>query len=524
MPAAAPADVIVVAGGKRPLILRCVESVLECSGPALDRLIVITQAETDPALESLARANSRLILARQSDHPNEVEACNRGLAGRAGDTALLGASSIVSPGWLTELCEVAHSEERTAFAWPISNAGLGRAQRAAIGEDRALTGADSALWAVSGLPRCTTTSLVQGGCVYLRSEILDAIGLMDASFSARQSAILDWVMRAQALGFFGKRANHAYVQTAAGAAEEDDDRPAVLTERHPHLAYQVSSFRKSLDGNLARHAIDFIQTGKLRVAYDIRHIPREHPGARSYAVKLAKEVALLPQVELSLLVNTRDQADGLNLPIIKTEEWRDEFAVIHKPGQFLRREELEIPFGSSAHVVVTQEDLFARGGRGVCRDDDDLETHCAATSLSLLCASGILVHSESVRNLIASEYGIPGEEIAVLARGAEVDSRIAPARRRDRERLEPFLWEEEALATLEVYRAAVLRPSERSLQMRRSMHQAILSFASPSSTFSFIPEEPLGVRVAWRALNKALKRRIGRELRRNRPSHARTPA
>ena len=67
--------------------------------------------------------------------------------------------------------------------------------------------------AVSKLPRSMTTPSVTGGCVYLRAEILDAIGLLDAGLSTRQAAIEDWVMRAQALGFFGKLANHVYAES-----------------------------------------------------------------------------------------------------------------------------------------------------------------------------------------------------------------------------------------------------------------------------------------------------------------------
>src|SRR5205085_2804109 len=52
-------------------------------------------------------------------------------------------------------------------------------------------------------------------------------------------------------------------------------------------------------------------------------------------------------------------------------------------------------------------------------------------------------------------------------------------RARGLKRVEQFRWEETARATVEVYRTAVLRPSGRSLQMRRHLREAILRWAGP---------------------------------------------
>ena len=50
-------------------------------------------------------------------------------------------------------------------------------------------------------------------------------------------------------------------------------------------------------------------TGKLRVAFDIRHLPREQVGTRTYAVCLGQCLGEIPDIELTLLVREPAQAD-----------------------------------------------------------------------------------------------------------------------------------------------------------------------------------------------------------------------
>ena len=192
---------------------------------------------------------------------------------------------------------------------------------------------------------------------------------------------------------------------------------------------------------------------------------------------------------------------GILRPLITPESWRDDFAVIHKPAWFIAREELAIPFGSSAHVVVTVEKWSFRGatapaGRGAFPDAE-----ATTGSLGLLCAQGILAHSQDIRDGIASELGISPAEITLSPSGASVD------------------------AFLRVYRSVVLNPTERSLQARRMLRDAILSWSQPAGApvrldaAHAVPEGPtVGVRQAWHALHTALQRRLGRQMRHLRPT------
>ena len=122
--------------------------------------------------------------------------------------------------------------------------------------------------------------------------------------------------------------------------------------------------------------------------------------------------------------------------------------------------------------------------------------------------------------------------VAVLQRAMErlaTDEELRQdLRRRGLDRVAQFRWERTARAVLEVYRSAVLRPSERSLQMRRLLRDAILHWSEPHDLNvpqpveppqpdEPPPPEPVGIRNALTALNEAVHRRLRREVRRIEP-------
>src|SRR5262249_11539705 len=140
----------------------------------------------------------------------------------------------------------------------------------------------------------------------------------------------------------------------------------------------------TLDDRLAEHAIELQATGRLRVAYDLRHLPRQQMGTRTYAVSLAQALADLPEIELTLLVREPSQASGLSGRIVTAEQWRDDVAVIHKPAQVFDPRELQLLFESSAHLVITYQDLIAYRIPQVFTTDVAYDRYRATSSLSLL--------------------------------------------------------------------------------------------------------------------------------------------
>ncbi len=100
-----------------------------------------------------------------------------------------------------------------------------------------------------------------------------------------------------------------------------------------------------------------------------------------------------------------------------------------------------------------------------------------------------------------------------------------------RARIEEFRWEQTARATVDAYRAAVSRPSQRSVQARRLLHDAIVRWSEPRVPYGsvesdddceiFIATRSVGIKNAFRALNVSLHSRLRRELRRTKAIVAR---
>ena len=237
--------------------------------------------------------------------------------------------------------------------------------------------------------------------MYLRSEMIDAVGFLDPGFTSLAAAVDDWVMRAQRLGLVVKQANQAWVERRVLPSRDQRETSlpardrAVLEERHPHLGHQVELFASTVDYRPAEHAVRLQAAGTLRVAYDIRHLAAENVGIRTYSVSLAKALADRPEIELTLLVRSPAQAEGLEGRILTQEQWPDEFAIIHVPTQVFDRRDLALLFGSSAHLIVTYHDLIAYRVPIVFLNDLDYVVAYRATSnMSMQAVQRILTYSE----------------------------------------------------------------------------------------------------------------------------------
>ena len=693
-------DVIVYDGSASAEAARNLEQLLECDDAILGRVIAIAGRKHDPDetddLEQLTPRDRRLTLVRTNGELGRVAACAHAMAERQGDVVLLSAGTQVTAGWLSELSSVAHAEERTAGVSPLSNADgfcavprLGRATPAEMVCETTVKAA------CAGLPRWTTVPALDGNVAYLRGDVIEAVGPLDPTCTTVAGALDDLLRRALEFGFHAKRANHAFVLKRDGrrALREGNGReygdPRGPDRRPLDFSRQVKAFGSTLDAPLAAHAVALHVSGKLAVALDLRHLPVERVGTRIHGVSLANALADRPDIELTLLVHHVSQADGLRGRVVTERDWRDDVAVIHKPGQVLDERDLELLFGSSAHVVITYQDMIAYRCPLAFNAEAHSDRYRVTSSLSLLAAQRIVVFSTSTAGEVRSEFGVSGDDVIIVPLGVDADSfsrrdpfdeevlsalelpphyflslntdlphknlsslldaytllrsrwrrgeppalvfagyalgtrsrlysrlqsepvpdgvvvlgpvadgavrllyqhalalvypslyegfglppleamaagtpvvalpissvpevggdsvlypkglsagHLAEAmeeiatdgslrstlRERGRRRVEHFRWERTARAIVDVYRAAVLRPSAASLQRRRNLHGAIVHWsrspAPPAPVLESLPlteSEPLGIKNALTALNGAVYRRLHREFRRLRP-------
>jgi glycosyltransferase involved in cell wall biosynthesis len=424
------ADVIITVYPLASAVLDCVETLLEYSGDHLGRLILIDDCCLPSSFvenfEDLAGRDRRVRFVRHSARLGAMRAFNHVLADCEEDAVLLNGDCIVSENWLSELGAVAHSEERTACASPLMNgAGICSVPELNRELDPDETTAVKVRTACAGLPRWTVAPLLNASCIYLRRNVFDAVGLLNADCHSPCAAINDWVSRSQSLGFVAKRANHVYVHRVnawvpeIGATASPDREPTQLGPGEAHIDHHVKKFCKSLDGRLPAHAIGIRLGGELRVGFDIRHLPREQVGTRTYAVCLANALAELPEIDLTLLVRHPDQAKGLKGRVVTPDQWADDVAVIHRPAQVIDAGDLQLLFESSAHIIITYQDLIGYRIPVTFSSDLEFDRYRATSSLSLPAVQRIIAYSESAGREITAEFGIPNEEVSVIPLGVE---------------------------------------------------------------------------------------------------------
>ncbi len=175
--------------------------------------------------------------------------------------------------------------------------------------------------------------------------------------------------------------------------------------------------------------------GKLKVALDLRDLPREQVGTRTYAVNLARELGKLPELELTLLVQSPAQARGMQGRVVAAAAWADDVAVIHKPAQVLDPAELRLLFESKAQLVITYQDLIAFRIPLVFASESRFDSYRATSRLALPAVQRVIAISQSVRDEIAAEFGIPHSEIPVVMHGADSGNGPRAAQHRLSDRL-----------------------------------------------------------------------------------------
>ncbi len=203
-----------------------------------------------------------------------------------------------------------------------------------------------------------------------------------------------------------------------------------LNVRGEHEVAEAPALRTGLPGFAGR--IEGV--GKLKVALDLRDLPAEQVGTRTYAVNLARELCKLPELELTLLVQYPAQARGLQGRVVPAAAWADDVAVIHKPAQVLDPAELRLLFESNAQLMITYQDLIAFRIPLVFASESRFDVYRATSRLVLPAVQQVIAISQCARNEIAAEFGIPQSEIRVVMQAAENGNEhpVATARRSNR--------------------------------------------------------------------------------------------
>jgi len=89
--------------------------------------------------------------------------------------------------------------------------------------------------------------------------------------------------------------------------------------------------------------------------------------------------------------------------------------------QILDPRDLTLLFESSAHLVITYQDLIGYRIPFVFPSDVEHQSYRATSSLSMQGFQKVLAYSESAAGEIAEEFGVPRDEVAVVPLGVDAD-------------------------------------------------------------------------------------------------------
>ena len=268
------ADVVIPVYADVALTRACIESVLQCSGEALGRLILVDDCGPDAAMRPMLRgfraSDSRVRLLENETNLGFVGTANRGLALCEGHAAVLNSDARVTEGWLAEMLRVLESSERIAAVSPLSNNGTlcSVPEFGESGPEEAVAGITGSL---ATLPSWTELPTGNGFCLLMRSTALAALGLFDPAYGRGYNEENDWCQRARALGFVVARANRAFVfhrgeVSFSGARKLLDLRNSQrLVARYPRYLAENRAFAEGPEAHLAASAAR-ARLGILRLA------------------------------------------------------------------------------------------------------------------------------------------------------------------------------------------------------------------------------------------------------------------
>ena len=219
------ADVIICVHNALDDVRACLQAVFDCTHQR-HRVILIDDGSGDDCRQMLVDVAERrpgTVLIHNDRALGYTRSANMGLRRSDADYAvLLNSDTLVSPDWLERLLECGESDPRIGIVGPLSGAASWQSvpRRFDAAGDWAVnplptgcTPADAAgAVAAASQRRFPRVALLNGFCVAIKREAIDAVGLLDEeSFPHGYGEENDLCLRAAAAGFELAVADHAHV-------------------------------------------------------------------------------------------------------------------------------------------------------------------------------------------------------------------------------------------------------------------------------------------------------------------------
>ncbi len=249
-------DIVVPVYNARELLQRCLAALDRHTPAEQARVLIVNDASPDPAIAPLLAAWAQTSPLRprilvNAENRGFVGSVNRGFAETENDVLLLNADTEVTPGWLAQLREALHSDDRIATVTPFSNNAeicswplFCRANPVPVDAEIV-----AAALASAGPPSYPDLPTAVGFCMLIRRRALEQLGDFDqATFGRGYGEENDFCLRAAGHGWRNVLADSGYVVHAGGGSfaplglKPGGDNLARLLARYPGYNDAVAQF------------------------------------------------------------------------------------------------------------------------------------------------------------------------------------------------------------------------------------------------------------------------------------------
>ncbi len=467
-------------------LLRCVDSVLGTAAGDY-RLLLIDDASPDPAVRAyFAEIGSRglphVLLLRNDANLGFTLTANRGMetARASAAVVLLNSDTIVADGWLDALGRCAESDATIGTITPFSNnAEICSFPRFCENndwpQDRDPASMAQAL-REAAVPTYPDIPTGVGFCMYIRRELIDAIGIFDPAFGMGYGEENDFCLRAAAAGFRNVLCDDTFVVHRGGSSfggtrtALSERNTALLLSRHPQYLDLVRDYIAADPLRPLRELAASHHRRLLDALPGMLHVIHGHGGGTEYHVRalIASARATFHQYLLiavgddwQLEEHAGTDVRSYDFRRLEDESWRDflggicarfgiELIHLHnisgcRDGLISALSELDLPYGYTVHdlnfacptiTFLNERQVYcgAVTDAVVCRRCLSLQQsgracRCPTTvGLSLPCSERSArtreraVWSDWSRSLASARSGFAGCSSAISIAGASLGS------------------------------------------------------------------------------------------------------
>ncbi|SFP37933.1 Glycosyltransferase, GT2 family [Butyrivibrio proteoclasticus] len=233
-------------------LVLCVESVYKYTDLKTNRLVLINDNSTDPRIKEYldSQKKENVIVIHNEVNNGFSKNINTGMSlSETNDVLLLNSDTIVTFNWLEKIKNCAYREKQIGTVTPLSNNATlcsvpNFCEENTLPEDMSLEKTAETVERVS-LKKYPEISVAHGFCMYIKREVINAIGMFDAAtFQRGYGEENDFCNRAIQVGYRHVMCDDTYILhtgTKSFLSKEKEEyireHDRILRERYPQLMH-----------------------------------------------------------------------------------------------------------------------------------------------------------------------------------------------------------------------------------------------------------------------------------------------